>query len=100
MADPLSPDEFRGVLAMLTARKQKRLKCNVPDTMFVTIDGVPLSRFCVDNRTGGQRLTLAHFTAQLEYLRKHNADSELNLSTFGPHPRVNSGYIGDKVSLS
>ena len=25
---------------------------------------------------------------------------ELNLSTFGPHPRVNLGYMGDKLSLS
>ena len=47
-----------------------------------------------------QGLTLAHFRAQLEVLRDTSLTLELNLSTFGTHPRVNLGYMGDKVSLS
>ena len=47
-----------------------------------------------------QGLTLAHFTAQLEDLRDTSLTVELNLSTFGTHPRVRLGQIGDKVSLS
>jgi hypothetical protein len=30
----------------------------------------------------------------------HSFPSELNLSTFRPHPRVSLGYVEDKVSLS
>jgi len=48
----------------------------------------------------GQGLTLAHFKAQLEDLRDTSLTSELNLSTLGPHPRVNMGCVVDKVSLS
>jgi len=47
-----------------------------------------------------QGLTLARFTAQLEDLRDTSLTSELNLRTFGPHPRVTLGCMGDKVSLS
>jgi hypothetical protein len=49
---------------------------------------------------GGQGLTLVHFRAQLEDLRDTSLTLELNLSTFGKHPRVSMGYMGDKVSLS
>jgi hypothetical protein len=48
----------------------------------------------------GQGLTLAHFRAQLEDLRDTSLTSELNLSTFGTHPWVNLGHIGDKGSSS
>ena len=34
-----------------------------------------------------QGLTLAHFRAQLENLRDKSLTLELNLSTFGKHPR-------------
>jgi hypothetical protein len=44
--------------------------------------------------------TLAHFGAQLEDLRDTSLTLKLNLSTFGTHPRVNLGYMGDNVSLS
>jgi len=44
--------------------------------------------------------TLAHFSAQLEALRDTSLTLELNLSTFGPHPRVTVGYMWDTVSLS
>ena len=54
---------------------------------------------CVST-TDGQGLTLAHFTAQLEAFGNALLTSELNLSTFGPHPQVNLGYVGDKVSFS
>ena len=47
-----------------------------------------------------QELTLAHFRAQLEHLRDTSLTSELNLSTFGTHPQVNLGHMGDKLSLS
>ena len=30
----------------------------------------------------------------------HSLTSELNLRTFGTHPRVNLGYMGDRVSSS
>ena len=46
----------------------------------------------------GQGLTLAHFKAQLEDLRDTSLTLELNLSIFGQPPRVNLGYMGDKVS--
>jgi hypothetical protein len=44
---------------------------------------------------GGQRqgLTLAHH-------RDTSLTLQLDLSTFGTHPRVNLGYMGDRVSLS
>jgi hypothetical protein len=45
-------------------------------------------------------LTLAKFTAQLEDLRDMSLKLELNLSTFGTHPRVNLGYVWVKVSFS
>jgi len=51
-------------------------------------------------RAAHQGLTLDHFKAQLEYLQDTSLRSELNLSTFGPHPRINVGSVGDKVSLS
>jgi hypothetical protein len=35
-----------------------------------------------------QGLTLAHFKAQLEDLRDTSLTLELNVSTFGPHPRL------------
>jgi hypothetical protein len=35
----------------------------------------------------------------LRTFRNTSLTSELNLSTFGPHPRVDLGYVGDKVSL-
>ena len=47
-----------------------------------------------------QGLTLAHFKAQLEDLRDTSLTLELNLSTFGPHPRVKLAYMGDEVHLS
>jgi hypothetical protein len=50
--------------------------------------------------TTKQGLTLAHFTVQLEDLRDTSLTLELNLSTFGPHPRVYYVHMGDKVSLS
>jgi len=59
---------------------------------------VPRKQFVKSPLTQG--LTLAHFTAQLEDLRDTSLTSELNLSTFGPHPRVKLGCAGDKVSLS
>jgi hypothetical protein len=52
--------------------------------------------------TVGQGLTHAPFKAQLEDLRELGNTSlhvELKLSTFGPRPQVNLGYMGDKVSL-
>jgi hypothetical protein len=51
-------------------------------------------------RTAGQGLTLAHFRAQLEDLRDTSLTLELNLSTFGTHPRVGLGYMEGNVSLS
>ena len=48
----------------------------------------------------GQGLKLAHFKAQLEDLRDTSLTLELNLSTFGLHPRVDLGYVWDNVSLS
>jgi hypothetical protein len=50
--------------------------------------------------TSFQGLTLAHFTAQLEDLWDTLLTLELNLSTFGPHPRINLGHMGDEVCLS
>jgi len=44
--------------------------------------------------------TLAHFRAQLEALRNTSLTLELNLSTFGTHPRINLGHVGHNVSLS
>jgi len=46
-----------------------------------------------------QGLTLDHFKAQLEDLPDTSLTLELNFSTFGPHPRINLGCVGDKVSL-
>jgi hypothetical protein len=48
----------------------------------------------------GQGLTLTHFRAQLEDLRGTSLKLKLDLNTSGPHPHVNFGYIGNKVSLS
>jgi hypothetical protein len=48
----------------------------------------------------GQGLELAHFRAQLEDLRDTSLTLELNLSTLGPHARVDMGNMGDKVSSS
>ena len=45
-----------------------------------------------------QGLTLVHFSAQLKDLRDTSLALELNLSTFGTHPRVRLGSTGDKVS--
>jgi hypothetical protein len=45
-----------------------------------------------------QGLTLVHFRAQLEDLRYTSLTSELNSSTFGKHPRVSLGYMGDNLS--
>jgi len=53
-----------------------------------------------NNGTLRQGLTFAHFRAQLEDLRNTSLTSELNMSTFGTHPRVNMGHMEDKVSLS
>jgi len=50
--------------------------------------------------TTQQRLTLVHFSAQLEDLRDASLTLELILSIYGQHPRVNLDYVGDKVSLS
>jgi len=44
-----------------------------------------------------QGLTLAHFRAQLEDLRDTTLTLELNLSTFGTHPRVNLAYMKNRV---
>jgi hypothetical protein len=49
---------------------------------------------------GGKGLTLAHFRAQLEVLRDTSLTLELNLRSFGTHPRFNLDYMGDKASLS
>jgi len=38
-----------------------------------------------------QGLTLVHFRAQLEVLQDTSLMLELNLSIFGPHPRVKLG---------
>jgi hypothetical protein len=38
-----------------------------------------------------QGLTLTHFKAQLEHLLDTSLTLQLNLSTFGTHPRVNLG---------
>jgi len=43
-----------------------------------------------------QGLTLAPFKAQIEDLRDSSLKSELDLSTFGTHPRDNLGHIGTK----
>jgi len=51
-------------------------------------------------RGRGKGLTLAHFRAQLEDLRDTSPTIELKLSTFGTHPRVNLGHMGDKGSSS
>jgi len=50
--------------------------------------------------TPRQGLTLAHFTAQFEDLRGTSITFELNVSTFGTHPRVSWVYMGHYVSLS
>jgi hypothetical protein len=47
-----------------------------------------------------QGLTLARFKAQLEDHRDTSLTLELNLCTFGTHPRVNLRQMGDKASLS
>ena len=47
-----------------------------------------------------QGLTLAHFRAQLEDLGDTSLTLQLDLSTFGTHPRANLGHMGDKVSLN
>jgi len=47
-----------------------------------------------------QGLTLAHFRAQLQDLRDTSLTLELILSTFGLHPRVMLGFVGDNVNLS
>jgi hypothetical protein len=47
----------------------------------------------------GQGLTLAHVKAQLEDLQDTSLTLELNLSTFGTHPRVKWGHMGDTVRL-
>ena len=46
--------------------------------------------------TDSQGLTLAHFRAQLEDLRDTSLTLDLNLSSFGTHPRVNVGQLGTK----
>ena len=46
------PDEFRGVLCMLASRKNRRLRVNIPDTLFVSVEGHPLSRFTSDGKGG------------------------------------------------
>jgi hypothetical protein len=46
-----------------------------------------------------QGLTLVPFRAQLEDHLATSLTLELNLSTFGTHPRVELGYVGDRVSL-
>ena len=54
--------------------------------------------FEVEPRRGappGQGHTFAHFIAQLEDLRDLSLTLQLNLSTFGTHPRVRLGYMGD-----
>jgi len=45
-----------------------------------------------------QGLTLVHFTAQLDDLRDTALTLQVNLSTFGTHPRANLSYMGDRVS--
>ena len=47
-----------------------------------------------------QGRTLALFRAQLVDLRDTSLTLQLNLSTFGPHPRVTSSYMGNMVGLS
>jgi hypothetical protein len=60
----------------------------------------PNERRAAMSVTSQQGLTLAQFKTQLEDLRDTSLTSELNLSTFGPHQRVNMGCVGDEVSLS
>jgi len=48
----------------------------------------------------GGGLHSLHFKAQLADLQDTSLTSELTLSTLGTHPRVNLGYMRDKVSLS
>ena len=52
------------------------------------LDADDADAHCVRQRAAGRGLTLAHFTAQLEDLRNPSLTLELNLSTFGTHPRV------------
>jgi hypothetical protein len=63
--------------------------------------GAPLMAATTCARSSAdQGLTLAHFRAQLKDLRDTSLTLELNFSTFGTHPRVDLGYVGDKVSSS
>jgi hypothetical protein len=62
-----------------------------------TVSGV---RAASSSRACVQGLTLDHFSVQLEDLRDTSLTLELNLSTFGTHPRVNLDYSWDKVGLS
>ena len=62
-------------------------------SMNVISVGKMLSMDCIASSQG---LTLARFTAQLEDLRDTSLTSELNLSTFEPHPMVNLGCMVPK----
>jgi hypothetical protein len=53
-----------------------------------------------EQRPSDQGLTLARFRAQLEDLRDTSLTLELKLNTFGTHPCVNVGHMGDEVSSS
>jgi hypothetical protein len=70
-----------------------------------TLGGGPLG---AADRAGRRRLQhaagrgLHSLTSELNLrtFRKTSLPLELNLSTSGPHPRINLGYVGNKVSLS
>ena len=49
---------------------------------------------------GGRGLHLLTSGLNLRNFRNTSLTLELNLSTFGTHPRVNLGYMGDTVRLS
>ena len=66
----------------------------------VDLANLDMLQACFEWELARQGLTLAHFRAQLQALRDTSLTLELNLSTLGTHPRVNLGYMGDKVSLS
>jgi hypothetical protein len=65
-----------------------------------TFSSQDLNPAAADGTGKRQGLTLAHFKAQREDLRDTSLTLQLNLSTFGPRPRINLGHMGDKLSSS
>jgi hypothetical protein len=66
-------------------------------SVFDFLDGEE-ARLAVEQARQGP--TLAHFRAQLEDLQDTSLTLDLNLRTFGTHPWVRLGRMGDIVSLS